>query len=425
MDFALSPDKSLTSVAGQSTSTLASTGTQSAPIAGSVSVANSKAALVLTDIIHTGLSFNLYSDSGFSAELTSGGTIALTAGGETTVYIKVTAGDASVAYYAITVNRAASGGGTTTTTTPPTPAPKPKGDDGATTDLGGGNTVETPPGQDPVDNGDGSTTLPGGGTITTPVSGSDGSGGVTIEVPPGTVIDNDGRISFPPGSGGGTITDSYGNTFNVPEDAVIILDLDTPLGFFISMDNPFSDIKDSDWFYDAVMFAYSHGIMVGTSTTPMMFSPKADLTRGMIVTILYRLAGNPVVGDARPYNGFTDVVDGTWYSDAVQWAAENGIMSGYGDGRLGPNDYVTREQLATILYRYCLLRGIDVSVGEDTNILSYEDAFDISEYAIPAFQWACGAGIINGKPGGYLDPIGNATRVEVAIVLQRFIEIFA
>ena len=117
---------------------------------------------------------------------------------------------------------------------------------------------------------------------------------------------------------------------------------------------------------------------------------------------------------------FGDVDEGVWYSDAVQWAAANGIVSGYGNGMFGPNDNITREQLATILYRYCLLMGIDVSVGEDTNILSYNDAFEISEYAISAFQWACGAGIINGKPGGYLDPKGTATRAEVATVMMRF-----
>jgi len=315
------------------------------------------------------------------------------------------------------------GGGSTTPTSPVAPQSE---EDGNTRDLGDGNRLETPTGQDPVDNDDGSITLPGGGTISAPGSGSDGSGGVTIDVPPGTVIDNDGRISFPPGSGGGTITDSYGNTFNVPEDAVIILDLDTPLGYFISMDNPFSDINDSDWFYDAMMFAYSHGLMAGTSTNPMMFSPKADLTRGMIVTILYRMAGSPGMNSEFGIRNseFEDVTEGMWYSDAVAWAASVGIVGGYGDGTFGTNDPVTRQDLAVILYRYCLLKGIDVSVGQDTNILSYNDAFDISEYAVSAFQWACGAGIINGKPGGYLDPTGNATRAEVATVLQRFIEKF-
>jgi len=106
----------------------------------------------------------------------------------------------------------------------------------------------------------------------------------------------------------------------------------------------------------------------------------------------------------------------------VLWAASVGIVQGYGNGRFGPQDNITREQMVTILYNYCKWKGIDVSVGEDTNILSYNDAFEISEWAIPAFQWACGAGIIFGKPGGYLDPKGSATRAEFATVLMRFIE---
>jgi len=194
--------------------------------------------------------------------------------------------------------------------------------------------------------------------------------------------------------------------------------------------NPFTDLKESDWFYEAAMYVYAHGLMNGTS--PTLFSPNSKLTRGMLVTVLHRLAMQNGIenGEWKMENKdggtnnsqFADVLEGMYYYDAVAWAAENGIVSGYGNGKFGPNDNITREQLATILYRYCLLKGIDVSVGEDTNILSYEDAFDISEYAIPAFQWACGAGIINGKPGGYLDPKGTATRAEVATVLQRFLE---
>ena len=116
------------------------------------------------------------------------------------------------------------------------------------------------------------------------------------------------------------------------------------------------------------------------------------------------------------------MAEGQWYTEAVNWAYANGIVSGYGDGRFGPNDNITREQMATILHNYCKWKGIDVSVGEDTNILSYGDAFDVSEWAISAFQWACGAGVINGKPGNLLDPKGSATRAEFATVLMRFLE---
>ena len=121
-----------------------------------------------------------------------------------------------------------------------------------------------------------------------------------------------------------------------------------------------------------------------------MFAPLMNTSRGMIVTILWRMEGQPVPMTA---NTFKDVEKGAYYEQAVAWAAEKGIVNGYGD-TFGPNDNITREQFATILFRYAQYKGYDVSVGEDTNILSYADAFSVSEYAIPAMQWACGAGLI-------------------------------
>lgn len=118
----------------------------------------------------------------------------------------------------------------------------------------------------------------------------------------------------------------------------------------------------------------------------------------------------------------TDVADGTWCTDAVAWAAEHEIVGGYGDGMFGHNDPVTREQLTAILYRYTVYKGYDVSVGESTNILSYADFDAISEYAIPAMQWACGAGVINGTSESTLSPKGEATRAQIATMLQRFCE---
>ena len=116
---------------------------------------------------------------------------------------------------------------------------------------------------------------------------------------------------------------------------------------------------------------------------------------------------------------FDDVDNDTWYTEAVRWAASKKIVEGYGDGNFGVNDAITREQLVTILYRYAQYKGYDVSVGENTNILSYDDSFSISEYAYPALQWACGAGIISGDDGSLL-PQNNATRSQVAVILQRF-----
>ena len=180
----------------------------------------------------------------------------------------------------------------------------------------------------------------------------------------------------------------------------------------------FEDVRTDDWFNNGVMFAYNHGLMTGTSTSPMLFSPNDAMTRGMVVTVLYRLQNAvPSIYYANP---FDDVDESQWYAEAVKWAYHNDIVAGYGNNQFGPNDNITREQMAAILFNYCVWKGIDVSVGEDTNILSYDDAFEISEYAIPAFQWACGAGVISGKPGDLLDPKGNATRAEFATVLMRF-----
>ena len=179
---------------------------------------------------------------------------------------------------------------------------------------------------------------------------------------------------------------------------------------------PFIDVRGDDWFYDDVAYVYENGLMNGTSETT--FSPYISTTRGMIVTILYRMEGKPAVLEACP---FTDVKAGAYYERAIVWAAENGIVKGYGNGCFGPDDQITREQMAAILYRYAKNRGLDVSVGENTNILSYDDALDISEYAVPAMQWACGAQIIHGADGR-LTPGEKATRAQVAAILHRFCE---
>ena len=180
---------------------------------------------------------------------------------------------------------------------------------------------------------------------------------------------------------------------------------------------PFGDMDDGDWFADAVRFVYENGMMNGVSETD--FAPHAATSRSMIVTILYRLEGEPVVDYAMD---FTDVAGDAYYAEAVRWAASEGIVGGYGGGLFGSDDAVTREQLAVILYRYAVYKGYDVSIGEDTNILSYADFADLSEYAIPAMQWACGAGVITGVTDATLVPQGVATRAQVAAMLMRFCE---
>ena len=178
--------------------------------------------------------------------------------------------------------------------------------------------------------------------------------------------------------------------------------------------NPFMDVKDSDWFYGDVEYACLNKLFEGTS--PMTFAPRAAMTRGMLVTVLWRMEGKPAVTGANP---FDDVASGKYYKNAVIWAAKNGIVGGYSAAAFGPEDNITREQLATILYNYAKYKGCDVSVGEDTNILSYNDVAQISEYALPAMQWVCGAGLIQGSDGNLL-PKGSAQRCQVAAILHRF-----
>ena len=176
---------------------------------------------------------------------------------------------------------------------------------------------------------------------------------------------------------------------------------------------PFGDVAQDAWYYDAVQYVYENGLMDGTGGGA--FSPAATTTRGMVVTILYRLAGQPAVTGA---SGFTDVVAGQWYSDAVLWASANGIVSGYGNGSFGPGDTVTREQLAVILYRFAQTQGEDVT---QTGALStFTDGGDTAQWAQSAMSWAVGSGLISGKGNGVLDPQGTATRAEVAAILARF-----
>lgn len=163
----------------------------------------------------------------------------------------------------------------------------------------------------------------------------------------------------------------------------------------IEVELPFTDVPEDAWYADAAAYVYEHGLMAGTSATT--FAPDATTSRSMIATILWRMAGSPVVNYAMDY---TDVGQGQWYSEAIRWAASEGIVGGYGNGLFGTNDPITREQFAVMLYRYAQEQGYDVSIGENTNILSYTDVADLSEYAISAMQWAVGAGIINGTGDG-------------------------
>ena len=180
---------------------------------------------------------------------------------------------------------------------------------------------------------------------------------------------------------------------------------------------PFTDVTTDHPFYEDIKYVYEKGLMQGVSED--IFQSATTTTRGMIATILYRMEGEPAVKNA---SSFKDVADGMFYSNAVAWAAANGIVNGYADGTFQPDQTISREQMAAILYRNAQYKGCDVSVGEDTNILSYTDAAQVAEYAIPAFQWAVGAGIINGTTASTLSPKGSATRGQVAAILHRYCE---
>ena len=210
-----------------------------------------------------------------------------------------------------------------------------------------------------------------------------------------SLVDGDGYASLPVGSAG-----QYALVLDGKSHAL-----------------PFTDLAAGAWYEDAVAYVYRHDLMSGFSEDT--FGPNADLSRAQLCQILYNMEGRPAVTGS---GSFSDLADGAWYTDAVTWAASQGIVDGYGGGLFGPDDNITREQLASILYRYAQARGDDVSVGEDTNILSYSDAADVAGYAVSAMQWACGAGVITGISESALAPRGEATRAQTAAMLMRFCE---
>lgn len=179
--------------------------------------------------------------------------------------------------------------------------------------------------------------------------------------------------------------------------------------------NPFADVKESDWFYNDVMYVYSKGIMSGTGEKT--FEPNTTTNRAMFVAVAWRLEHMPA-----PENeaSFTDVEKGTWYTDAVTWAYENGVASGFGDGTFGPNESITREQLAVFLYKYAQYKGYDLTITG--NIDSFSDKDSVSSWAKNAVTWAVQNKIIAGKDGNKLDPKGHATRAEFAAIVHRFLE---
>lgn len=223
------------------------------------------------------------------------------------------------------------------------------------------------------------------------------------------------------------VTDSKGNeivltekgdgryTFVMPASAVTVKAL------FVKIDAesesmPFTDVTETDWYADAVRYVYEHGLMAGTSVTT--FSPDVTTSRSMIATILWRMAGSPVVN----YDmDFSDVAQDQWYSEAIHWAASEGIVSGYGNGMFGTNDPITREQFAVMLYRFAQSKGYDTTQGGMT-VREYGDFEQISDYAVEAMAWAVNTGLISGTSTTTLSPQDQATRAQAAAILKRFEE---
>ena len=221
-----------------------------------------------------------------------------------------------------------------------------------------------------------------------------------------------------------TVTDRFGDAVRVTENSDGTYTFTMPNGqvtvnaTFVEteapVDEPFVDVNEGDWFYDAVVYAYQNELMDGVGGN--RFAPNSETTRAQLVTILYRLEGEPAVSGDLP---FTDVEAGIWYTDAILWAAQNNIVNGVSDTEFAPGDDLTRQQLVTILYRYAEAKGYDVSASADLS--GYPDAGQVQDYAQPAMAWAVAEGIVEGMDGN-LNPAGNASRAQIATILMRFCE---
>ncbi len=222
-----------------------------------------------------------------------------------------------------------------------------------------------------------------------------------------------------------TVTDRFGDAVRVTENSDGTYTFTMPNGqvtvkaTFVETEEPapaepFPDVDENDWFYDEVVYVYENGLMNGVENN--QFAPNTATNRAMLATILYRLAGEPAVSGDLP---FTDVESGTWYTDAVIWAAANDIVNGIGDNQFGPENTLTREQLVTMLYRYAQNKGYDVTASADLS--GYPDAGQIQSWAQEAMSWAVAEGIVEGMDGN-LNPAGSATRAQIATILMRFCE---
>lgn len=261
----------------------------------------------------------------------------------------------------------------------------------------------------------GVTVLPSdNGTVTCYARGAEQGATVTVNVKPDGGYHLDKLV----------VTDAKGNVIDVKQESygtytfVMPASKVTIAGVFVKNSPdvlPFTDVKPTDWFYNAVKYVYEKGLMDGVEGG--RFAPNATLNRAMLVTILYRLDGQPAVsGDL----SFTDVPAGTWYTNAVKWASDNGIVNGVEGNQFAPSGDLTREQMSAILYRYAQYKKWDVSASAD--LTAFVDGAKTSSWAADAMEWAVGAELVNGLEGNTLAPQGTSTRAQVAAVLMRFCE---
>ena len=267
-------------------------------------------------------------------------------------------------------------------------------------------TLITPDDQPAITDEDGDTTLPGGGEIVI-------DGGITIHVSAGTTIDASGKVVV--GSGGATASLDSGLSYNIREGAELMVDEEATLGFTIVSGNPFDDVNDNAWFYSSVNSAYTFGLFDGTSSTT--FSPGISMTRSMFVQVLANLENI----DRTEYTNsrYSDVTDGQWYTAAVEWAAENGIVNGISADLFDPHASLTREQMVVILYNYMSYKGYELP---QIQAQAFADESEVSSWALEAVRALQSIGIVTGKGNNLFDPNGTASRAEVATVFVRLIE---
>ncbi|MBR4232740.1 MAG: S-layer homology domain-containing protein, partial [Oscillospiraceae bacterium] len=268
---------------------------------------------------------------------------------------------------------------------------------------------------DPDVDADGSGEKNDDGTITITVKDGDGEpldpvpGGIFVQVK--NAEDGDVVVIIDPETG--EILDLVEKSLVENGTAYALLDGPATIKI-IRNAKPFDDVHAGDWFDGAVKFVSSHELFLGI--TEDLFAPGYEMTRGMLVTVLWRLENRP---EAAGNMAFDDVEDGAYYAEAVNWAAENGLVNGYGDGTFRPNRSITREEMAALLHRYMNYLGYEFTPVDSLD--AFSDGDTVSAWAVDDVKWAVGAGMIAGRPDGTIDPQGTANRAEVATMFMRFI----